>query len=914
MQNNCKLLWIDKQINNQENSFFQKRLKNKIQDCSFLDSTPEALKILKNQKQDDKFIIIISGQFIYEEKEHLNDNLIVFCGQSKRHLQQFLSKNDLLVLVDSGIEEVEEIVSLNEEFLNAKEYLHQSFGQKALKQIQYYHQFEATSFRFLLINKKLEKNQQPNEELMNKEIQQFISQDIFKICQVDMQKKEEEKKKENQGKFSILEKFIYYYSRNEIYQELNKNFAESNFEKLEQIMCVLFQGYSQLQLKQLPENKLYRGISFQELEIYNNIMQDLQQSYKKKQSIFWNTLASTSTKEEVAKRFCTKPYKILFEITLNQQNPHPYFQLKDYNSEFPNEGEVILFPQFEFKVVDIYSKNGYQYVKIEQADNNFSMSLDSSKRQKYWTNKIEMDLKPKLKTICSFYQKRVDFIIKNIMQFPQEVGDLRVQLKLNLNQYFDRFLSLLRMFYNDYDNYKMNLNQLLDACNEEINFAFILENSFLKRLSKFITDVSDLLIDQFLKIIQKIFNIEDYKIQLKNIWIDYYSKYTYSTFNYQFKDIKINSLTQKTQNYPKWEIHKQDIKQIQILKYAQTDTMAYELTLHDNNKFLLFISEKIPTLVKKCVGAASTGYTDQWKPQGPALEIQNLKVADIQKSIKGNLGNSNYNLDKFKNFQPKYTQKQIIGAEAAGQLIGATIVDAFYGQVSLQQLGLSGTFLCISSVFPQSRLPLAGVGLICQVTKTIFDERASNIEKAISLGKQVVQTGLGIACLTGASSIGGMIGAPFGPPGVIGGAIIGGIIGGVASQLTSVGMDNCLKFKMAVSFNPKNKSIERNGILISPGVNPQVEFSNVPDKVQNIVIICNANQRMAWRAVVNSSIKTIKENQLVQGSLYIGPFPHESDIAFHAFGLESNDINIDTIVDEISKEKINIICYDMKKI
>ncbi|CAK76233.1 unnamed protein product (macronuclear) [Paramecium tetraurelia] len=818
MQNNCKLVWIDKQINNYENTFFQKRLKDKIQDCSFLDSTSEALKILLNQQKGDKFIKIISGQFIYEEKLDLGDNLIVFCGQSKKHLQQFLSKKELLVLVDSGIVEVEEIVNLNEEFLIAKEYLHQSFDQKAQKQTQYYHQFEATSFRFLLINKKLEKNYQTNEELMEKEILQFVSQDVFKNCQAKMQ--EAQKNKKNGGKFSIFEKFIYYYTGKEIYRELNRNFAESNYSKLEQIMCVLFEGYSKLQSKPLSNNILYRGISDQEQEIYNNIIQDLQQSLKNNQSMFWNTLASTSTKENVARCFCNKRYKILFEITLNQQNPHPYFVIETYHSQYPNEGEVILFPQFEFKVVDMYNKDNIQYVKVEQVNNNFSMSLDNSKRQKYWTNKIENDLKPKLKKICSFYQIRIDYIIKNIMQFSQDIDDLKALLKNNLEQYLRKLVSLLSSFYNDNDDYYRILNQLLETGYKEINSAFIKESDFFKKLSKFIRDVSDLLIDQFLKIIQKIFNIEEYK-------------------------------------------------------------------------------EKLITLFSNCYDLITHCASNQLVQGVAAFSNQILESIN--------------NFKDFKNFNPKQTF-QIKASEAGGQVIGATIVDALNGKASFEQLALKGIFMGISSISVQFRQFIWILWQLSLIKCTLCDQNTSHVEKAILFGKQAFSVGVAASWRMSGSSIGGTIGAAFGPAGIPVGAFIGGIIGGATSQLAQDSLDNFLNFKIKVSFSSKNKSIKENGVLISLGVNPQVEFKNVPDKVQNLVIVCKANKRVAWLTIVKSSISIIQENQLGLASLYAGPNPDESDITFHAFGLETNDINTDSVLEDIHQKKYKVICCDTQNI
>lgn len=60
--------------------------------------------------------------------------------------------------------------------------------------------------------------------------------------------------------------------------------------------------------------------------------------------MFWNTLTSASIDFATAEKFSKGDCKIIFEISLSENNPHPFLKLDEYQSEYQNEEEVILFP------------------------------------------------------------------------------------------------------------------------------------------------------------------------------------------------------------------------------------------------------------------------------------------------------------------------------------------------------------------------------------------------------------------------------------------------------------------------------------------------------------------------------------------------------------------------------------------
>ncbi|CAK74902.1 unnamed protein product (macronuclear) [Paramecium tetraurelia] len=525
MISKLQLVWVDSNINNYENQIYQKRLKQIINECSFINSTNEALKIVQNlQQRGDQIILIVSGSIIEETINFaLSNNQIVFCGNFKVHFSKFLETKNLLVLIDSGISKVENYVKQNIEFLKAQQSLILQFHQKVNHQEQYSHQFQEISIKFLLINQKLQENYEDKEEQLNLEIGKLLSQEMLTTFQQSVKRKETLKIEKTKEKFNNFEKLIYYYTRDDqpisFYKILNQKLAQQKYEELEQIMCTIFYGYSNLKNQSLSTNKLYRGISFSlsQKDVYENIIEELKHCQRNNKSIFWNSLTSTTMKQSATSYFLQFQFKILFEISLSQVNPHPYFKLEDYNSEIPNEEEVILFPQFEFQVSGIYQNDKSFIIRINQVENNFAMALDVAKRKQYWENRINDDLKPKLQTITSFNQIRINQIMKKIRKFSLLDEDIRKILKTNTDDYFLKLVSQLQQFCDNQDVHVNYLSQVLSVIEQEFSFENSITDGFFQVSMNLFQKCKERLINEFIQIIKKIYNLEKFKNDIKRL-------------------------------------------------------------------------------------------------------------------------------------------------------------------------------------------------------------------------------------------------------------------------------------------------------------------------------------------------------------------------------------------------------------
>ncbi|CAD8197219.1 unnamed protein product [Paramecium pentaurelia] len=907
MKQNLQLIWIDSKFN----STHQQRLRTIINDCSFVHSTDEAVYIIHNKKYGDKFVVIVSSSQIYNQEEYLDSNKIVFCEDSNNHLHKFLENNQLLVLVKSDILELEYYVSKNIEFLNAKESLNLSFCKQVKEKMNYYHQIEETSFRFLLINQKLQQNYLLCESELDNEILNLTSEKELKLLKDSVREKEEKKG----VVFTIFEKLIYYYTRDELYKKLNYNLAESNYETMKQIMCILFDGFSKQIHDSKPPKKLYRGINFSSLlrKSYLQTLEDLNYCYTHKKSMFWNTLTSASIDFATAEKFSKGDCKIIFEISLSENNPHPFLKLDEYQSEYQNEEEVILFPQFEFHIVEYRNENGIQYFFIKQVDNNFSMALDKNKREQYWLNRINNELKPKLKIINAFYQNRINYIIKNVRNFPPEVGDVRYQLKNNIDDYFYKLVQYLSQFYQNYEPHKEYLYNLLDVCIQDIKFEFIITDDFLLKLSEFIESVSELLINQFIKIIQQIFNLEDFKGVLIKIWSQYYHQQNYSLFNYNLQNLSLRtpSFRTKLQNWR--QLQMEEIKTIQVVKYSTTEKMGYELTLNDGNK----VFNNVPTFIKKIDGSASFGYSDKWQGQGKSIKTTGLKVGDVQKDIKVDLANGNYNLKNFSKNKVKFIEEHIGQFGQVGGMIGTTLVEVYCGQLNKVSLDLNGVVTIVSFYSPILPMVISG-GCLIKETLDQYKNLKSTFKATVQLGKMIIKTARNVTILQSATYFGTLFGSPLGPIGSASGALIGGIIGGAAIGFIDM-YGQLAQFKIQVSIGKRNKSIQKNGLLENPGVNPRVEFSKLGKQVKSLILIALSDTRVIWLAInIPKDQKIITENHKY-GKIsirypYIGPYDHESKVIFYSFGVKDENLNENTVIDELNNKTLHLVCFAKKTI
>ncbi|CAD8178233.1 unnamed protein product [Paramecium octaurelia] len=444
-------------------------------------------------------------------------NSIVFCKKTKYGQIDYFMQDGWLILVDSSVSQLEYYVKQNFEYLNALESLTLSFCKKVDKQVDYSHQIEETSFKFLLINQKLQKGFYESEVNLDDEIGKLIGQTSLRQLKMDVQVKSNEKKRQTGKEFTLFEKLIYYYTTDALYRQLNGLFAESSYESIEQIMCTLFDGYSKLQQKQLAQNTLFRGINIWDEKIFNEIMDQLKQCEKDKTSIFWNALTSTTIQKRCAENFMGNKQGILFEITLSKINPHPYFILESYHSRYSNEKEVLLFPQFQFKIVEIKTQGRNYYCRIQQIDNNLSMALNSSQREKYWQERINNELKPKLHTLASFQQIRINEMLS--IQVKQQISqaDQQFTFKQNSSNYFQSLVSQLQKFCDNQEVHINYLSKLLSLITTQIDFNDALNKEYLQESKILIKKCSERLINEFILLVKKIYNLENFKNDIQKL-------------------------------------------------------------------------------------------------------------------------------------------------------------------------------------------------------------------------------------------------------------------------------------------------------------------------------------------------------------------------------------------------------------
>ncbi|CAK69705.1 unnamed protein product (macronuclear) [Paramecium tetraurelia] len=905
MDQKVELVWYPTEFQDDH----QQNLKNTSQNSSFTQQFEEALKIVRELQKD--------GSQISQKQQNLKMNIIGFGEDTQTNQKQFLENHDLLVLTESNVSKLQYYVNQIIDFLNAIESIKLSFFAQVKGIRSYYHQVEETGFRFLLINQQLQQNYQLSESQLDEEIIKLTSQsDLNELKSSVLQKEEMKKNKKGHG-FSIFEKLIYYYSRQELYNKLNQQMAESDYESIKQIMCTLFDGYSKLNYQKKPPKKLYRGFSLHPCfrDIYLKIVRDLMFCHQNKSSMFWNTLASTSLEPKVVDKFLQQNLKIVFEIQLSENNPHPYFKLKKYHAQYDEEKEVILFPQFQFEVIE-YRKceSGIDYFCIKQIENNLSMTFDKKKREKYWQDRINNELKPKLKIINEFYQTRINFIIKGVRKFAPQVGDIRYFLKQNLDAYFFQLVQYLQQFFQNQETHKEYLDNLLDVCIKEISFEFIISDDFLVKLSDFISRVSEQLINQFIKIIQKIFNLEDFKGDLIMIWSEFYPYTINSLFNYRLDCIYSNTPNYTTRQLNWRKLQQQEVKTIQIVQHSESQKMGYELTI-DGNKVLVYQTDDgVPTIVKQKDTTKQLGYTDKWKTQGKRLQTKDLTVKDVQQGLKADLKNNNYNLTNFEKYKVKITEQQSRQLGQVGVILGGMLVDAYYGKLDKDQLIQTG--IQTASIFLSQSIQL-GL-LVFQLGKALVTDWKKFLSKS-NIQAMVKQYFQHMSITQLSLFIGNSVGTFYGPFGCASGQLMGGIIGGAAAKLIHMKTLN-KKFKLKITFGQNNKGIQNNGLLIHRGVNPKVQFSKVDkNQVKSLIIYAVSDYRILWLAInIPNDQITIEENdRLGMLSLrfpYMGPFDHESKIAFYAFGVNDQNLNENNVFEDINNNKLTIVSSACKQI
>jgi hypothetical protein len=79
--------------------------------------------------------------------------------------------------------------------------------------------------------------------------------------------------------------------------------------------------------------------------------------------LYWTAFSSTSKDENIAKRFASNN-GIIFIIKISENRPYHNLEIPLDWSYFPSEKEVLLMPNFHFRVTNRELKEGYDYIYI----------------------------------------------------------------------------------------------------------------------------------------------------------------------------------------------------------------------------------------------------------------------------------------------------------------------------------------------------------------------------------------------------------------------------------------------------------------------------------------------------------------------------------------------------------------------
>ncbi|CAD8102594.1 unnamed protein product [Paramecium primaurelia] len=421
------IIWTDSQISNWENKLYCEKLQTDYQNAfQAFNDISEAIKIL--QKIGDKDVTILtSGQYAYQLVKHTKKNIIVFCGRRQNHLDLFMNNFQIQSIVSDSFQSAHENVIMSMNYSDIQNQLIKLLSPPQQQSMEYQHSKYHVSIQFLVAIEEIKEEKRPNQQDVFGEIENLLienkQQKMSNILK-DLDKQEQKKKKKRTKTQICLRNLFIFIAEMRFMKSLTNCL----------LSMIINQQKTLLHDNQSKEDKfqnLFRGTSFDQQGIFQQIIKDLNQSRDEGASIFWNTIASASQVRDVAKMYAKeKEYGILYEITLDKDAPHPFFQLQDYHSHYPVEKEVILFPQFEFIVQEItFTQEGSKQiytVKIKQVKNNYAFALDPTKRKIYWDSIIEQKIKPKIDTLVNFQSKR----IFELISFSNQNYNKEIQRKI----------------------------------------------------------------------------------------------------------------------------------------------------------------------------------------------------------------------------------------------------------------------------------------------------------------------------------------------------------------------------------------------------------------------------------------------------------------------------------------------------
>ena len=150
------------------------------------------------------------------------------------------------------------------------------------------------------------------------------------------------------------------YTNSRFYYDINKILARQEFLQVSNYICSILRGLPANQERAYKDSTkpLFRGIRRKFVDM---------SQYQVGQRLFWPAFTSSSQNPTIAKEFSGKD-GVIFVITVNENKPYHNITIPFDWSYFPREQEVLLMPNFHFRVTKITQEAGekYDYVHIEE--------------------------------------------------------------------------------------------------------------------------------------------------------------------------------------------------------------------------------------------------------------------------------------------------------------------------------------------------------------------------------------------------------------------------------------------------------------------------------------------------------------------------------------------------------------------
>ena len=379
------LIWIDPEIQNQENSEYASKLKSMNSlEVHLFNNVSEAINFMKTiYFQETK--IIVSGRLFSELvinfKENISDmyfvpNILIFTSHINGSMNNEEYRNDDNIFYKSG--GITTTFDGVKKFLENKKYKRSEKtieNKKSVEKKEILDEVDKIRFTFEYIDKK-EKLMLPMffKVLIEKTSDEYI--DNYTKLLYDEYSKENNKLEILLGSISSLPKIPIkikskYYARlytadSSFHGNINRDLGLNKIDKYLSYIQVLYEG---IKLKSFPlenNNKLYRGakISKDEIETIKKYLEKKSKGFHCT-IVFSKSFLSFSKEKHIAENFLSKKNedknlcKVLFILEKNSNIGYDLSTHADIEkiSFYPHEREVLFFPFSSFEIKNIREEN-----------------------------------------------------------------------------------------------------------------------------------------------------------------------------------------------------------------------------------------------------------------------------------------------------------------------------------------------------------------------------------------------------------------------------------------------------------------------------------------------------------------------------------------------------------------------------